>query len=69
MEAVTIKRMTEAELAKELRAQYIQNPPEGMTSDEVRDMDNDDLLDMDYFLHEFDDIDEDDFDEEGFYIF
>lgn len=69
MEAVTIKRMTEAELAKELRAQYIQNPPEGMTSDEVRDMDNDDLLDMDYFLHEFDDIDEDDFDEEGFYLF
>lgn len=69
MEAVTIKRMTEAELAKELRAQYIQNPPEGMTSDEVRDMDNDDLLDMDYFLHELDDIDEDDFDEEGFYIF
>lgn len=61
--------MTEAELAKELRAQYIQNPPEGMTSDEVRDMDNDDLLDMDYFLHELDDIDEDDFDEEGFYIF
>ena len=69
MEAVTIKRMTEAELAKELRAQYIQNPPEGMTSDEVRDMDDDDLLDMYYFLHEFDDIDEDDFDEEGFYIF
>lgn len=69
MEAVTIKRMTEAELAKELRAQYIQNPPEGMTSDEVRDMDDDDLLDMDYFLHEFDNIDEDDFDEEGFYIF
>ena len=69
MEAVTIKRMTEAELAKELRARYIQNPPEGMTSDEVRDMDDDDLLDMDYFLHEFDDIDEDDFDEEGFYIF
>ena len=61
--------MTEAELAKELRAQYIQNPPEGMTSDEVRDMDDDDLLDMDYFLHEFDDIDEDDFDEVGFYIF
>ena len=58
MEAVTIKRMTEAELAKELRAQYIQNPPEGMTSDEVRDMDDDDLLDMDYFLHEFEDIDE-----------
>ena len=59
--------MTEAELAKELRAQYIQNPPEGMTSEEVRDMN--DLLDMDYFLHEFDDMDDDDFGEEGFYIF
>ena len=38
MEAVTIKRITEAELAKELRKQYIKNPPEGMISDEVRDM-------------------------------
>ena len=52
MEAITIKRITEAELAKELREQYIKNPPEGMTSDEVRDMSADDLLDMDYFLHE-----------------
>lgn len=50
MEAVTIKRITEEELAKELRIQYIQNPPEGMTSDEVRDMSDEDLLDMDYFL-------------------
>ncbi len=69
MEAITIKRITEAELAKELREQYIKNPPEGMTSDEVRDMSADDLLDMDYFLHEFDDLDDDDFGEEGFYIF
>ena len=69
MEAATIKRVTEAELAKELRKQYMKNPPEGMTSDEVRDMSDDDLLDMDYFLHEFDDLDDDDFDEEGFYIF
>ena len=52
MEAVTIKRVTEAELAKELRKQYIKNPPECMTSDEVRDM-----------------SDDDDFGEEGFYIF
>lgn len=69
MEAVIMKRITEAELAKELRQRYIQNPPEGMTSDEVRDMSDDDLLDMDYFLHEFDDFDDDDFGEEGFYIF
>ena len=27
-----MKRITEAELAKELREQYIKNPPEGMTS-------------------------------------
>ena len=38
-------------------------------SDEVRNMSDDDLLDMDYFLHEFDDLDDDDFGEEGFYIF
>ena len=69
MEAITIKRITEAELAKKLREQHIKNPPEGMTSDEVRDMSADDLLDMDYFLHEFDDLDDDDFGEEGFYIF
>lgn len=69
MEAITIKPITEAELAKELRERYTQTPPEGMTSDEVRDMSDDDLLDMDYFLHEFDDCEEDDFGEEGFYIF
>ena len=40
-----MKRVTEAELAKELREQYMKNPPEGMTSDEVRDMSDDDLLD------------------------
>lgn len=69
MEVAIIKSITEAELAKELRERYIQNPPEGMTSNEVRDMSDDDLLDMDYFLHEFDDCEDDDFGEEGFYIF
>lgn len=64
-----MKYVTEAELAKELREQYIQNPPEGMTSEEVRDLSDDELLDMDYFLHEFDDLDNDDFEKEGFYIF
>ena len=55
MEAVTIKRITETEHAKELRERHIQNPcQEGMTSDEVRHVNDDDLLDMDYFLHEFD---------------
>ena len=68
MEAITIKRITEAELAKELQEQYIKNPPEGMTSDEVRDMSADDLLDMDYFLNE-DDLFSDEAGVEGFYIF
>ena len=53
---------------EELRKKYIENPPEGMTSKDIRHMSEDDLLDMDYFLHEFDD-DDDDFGEEGFYIF
>ena len=55
--------ITEAELAKKLREQYIKEPPENVTSDEVREMSDEDLLDMDYFLHEFDDFDDDDFDE------
>ena len=53
---------------EELRNKYIQNPPEGMTADDVQNMSDDDLLDMDYFLHEDDDLD-DDIGEEGFYIF
>ena len=67
-EAITIKRITKAELEKELREQYIKNPPEGMTSDEVRDMSGDELLDMDYFLKE-DDLLDDEVGVEGFYIF
>ena len=63
-----MKRVTEAELAKELREKYIKNPPEGMTSEEVRTMSDDDLLDMDYFLNE-DDLFDDDAGVEGFYIF
>ncbi len=35
---------------------------------DIRDMSTDDLLDMDYFLHE-DVFGEDSFGEEGFYIF
>lgn len=53
---------------EELRKKYIQNPPEGMTANDIRNMSDSDLLDMDYFLHEDDDL-EDDFGEEGFYIF
>ena len=52
---------------EELRRQYIENPPEGMTSTDIRHMSEDELLDMDYFLNE-DELD-DYFGEEGFYIF
>lgn len=52
---------------EELRKKYIYNPPEGMTSEDIRSMSDDDLLDMDYFLNEA--VFEDDFGEEGFYIF
>ena len=58
--------MDEKELIEELRKKYILNPPEGMTSDDIRHMSNGDLLDMDFFLN---DEDFDDVGEEGFYIF
>lgn len=58
--------MTKTEI-EELRKKYIANPPEGMTSKDIRRMSEEDLLDMDYFLND-DDLD-DDFGEEGFYIF
>lgn len=51
---------------EEIRKQYIENPPEGMTAEDVRNMSDEDLLDMDYFLNE--ELD-DGFGEEGFYIF
>ena len=41
---------------EELRKKYMDNPPEGITSEDIRRMSEDDLLDMDYFLHEDDDI-------------
>ena len=53
---------------QELREKYIQNPPEGMTPALVKNMSDNDLLDMHYFLTENEDFDDDDF-EEGFYIF
>ena len=50
-----------------LRKKYMDNPPEGMTSQDICSMSEDDLLDMDYFLND-DELD-DDFGEEGFYLF
>lgn len=52
---------------EELRKKYMQNPPEGFSSKDIRRMSEEDLLDMDYFLND-DELD-DDFGEEGFYIF
>ena len=58
----------EPTLIQKLRERYIQNPPEGMTPSLVKNMSDNDLLDMHYFLIEDEDFDDDDF-EEGFYIF
>jgi len=53
---------------EELRKKYIADPPEGMTSEDIRRMSEDDLLDMDYFFNE-DDLFADEAGVEGFYIF
>ena len=53
---------------EKLRKKYMDNPPEGMTSEDIRNMSEDDLLDMDYFLNE-DDLFDDEDGVEGFYIF
>ena len=50
-----------------LRKKYLVNPPEGLTSMDIRHMSEEDLLDIDYFLND-DDLD-DEFGEEGFYLF
>ena len=53
---------------EKLRKKYMDNPPEGMTSEDIRCMSEDNLLDMDYFLNE-DDLFADEAGVEGFYIF
>ncbi len=53
--------------AEEVRKKYMANPPEGMTSRDIHDMSEDELLDIDYFLND-DDLDYE-FVEVGFYIF
>jgi hypothetical protein len=53
---------------EEIRNKYINDPPDGITVDEIKSMSEDDLLDMDYFLNEEDLFDED-AGVEGFYIF
>lgn len=51
-----------------LRKKYMDNPPEGMTSRDIRRMSEDDLLDMEYFLNE-DGLLDDEAGVEGLYIF
>jgi hypothetical protein len=53
---------------EKLRKKYMDNPPEGMTSRDIRLMSEEALLDMDYFLNE-DDLFDDEAGVEGFYIF
>ena len=56
----------DSEFLRELRQKYIQDPPEGMTAKLVQN--NSDLLDMHDFLTEDDNLDDNYF-EDGFYIF
>ena len=53
---------------EKLRKKYMDNPPEGMSSRDIRRMSEEELLDMDYFLNE-DDLFADETGVEGFYIF
>ena len=53
---------------EKLRKKYMNNPPEGLTSGDIRHMSGDELLDMHYFLNE-DDLFDDEAGVEGFYIF
>lgn len=62
-----MKPISESELAKQLREKYVNDPPDGMTADDIKHMSDGDLLDMDYFLNDEDFDDE--VGEEGFYIF
>lgn len=47
----------------------MQNPPDGMIDDDIRRMSEDDLLDMDHFLHEDDEFGEDLPGAEGFFLY
>ena len=52
---------------KNIRFYFIKNPPEVMTPKLVKDMTDSDLLEIHYFLIEYDDRDNDEL-EEGSYI-
>lgn len=60
--------ITEKELAAKLRAEFLENPPMGHSRRDIELMSDDEILDTDYFLHE-EEYDDDEFGEDGFYIF
>lgn len=47
------KEVTKKEFAAKLREKYMKNPPAGYTRREIERMRDQDILEMDYFLHEF----------------
>lgn len=50
--------------AEKLRIKYMADPPDGYSKSEIKAMSDDSILDMDYFLHEFDDFHDEEFDSE-----
>jgi len=46
-----MKKITEQDILK-LRQHYLDNPPEGLSKKQIRNMSDNDLLDMDFFLNE-----------------
>ena len=59
--------ITNKKLAEKLRKEYAKNPPDGMTTAEILRRKDEDLLDMDYFLHE--NVFGEDDGNNGFFIF
>ncbi|WP_164690067.1 hypothetical protein [Luxibacter massiliensis] len=53
---------------EELSQKYINNPPEGITSKDIRHINKDEFWDMDYFLNE-NDLFADEAGVESFYLF
>lgn len=55
--------------ADAIREKYMNNPPEGMTANYIRDMPEEELLDLDFILDEEDSYGEDYSQSNGFYSF
>ena len=45
--------ISEAEHIAQVREKYMKKPPAGYTSEEIKNMGDEDLLDMEYFLNEY----------------